>query len=69
MPGSLTDVWALLMTFTALREWLKLIVMGGALETCRRLLSGAWAAFVASFFLTAHFEERDASYGAPNACF
>ncbi|KZV96772.1 P-loop containing nucleoside triphosphate hydrolase protein [Exidia glandulosa HHB12029] len=62
LPTSFSDVFALLMTFHALRDWLKLIVLGGALETCRRLVFGTWAAFISSFFLTAHFEENDTSY-------
>lgn len=62
VPGSIGELWTMLVAFSALRDWLKLIVLGGAVETCRRALSFAWASFLSSFFLTAHFEENDTSY-------
>ncbi|KZT51838.1 P-loop containing nucleoside triphosphate hydrolase protein [Calocera cornea HHB12733] len=43
----------------ALYDPLKLFVIGGTVETSRRLASSAWSHFINSFFLTAHFSEED----------
>jgi hypothetical protein len=53
---------SLLLTFPALRDWLKLIVIGGILETCRRSFFSIWNSIVASFFITAQFQDDDDSY-------
>lgn len=63
LPSGLAEIWAFVLSFSALRDWLKLIVLGGVLETCRRFGYLAWQSFVDSFFLTAHFEQEDESYG------
>ncbi|KAK0204018.1 P-loop containing nucleoside triphosphate hydrolase protein [Desarmillaria ectypa] len=41
---------------------MKLVVLGGTVETARRASSSAWSHFVNSFFLTAHFSEEDYPY-------
>jgi chaperone BCS1 len=41
---------------------MKLVVLGGTVETARRVSSSAWSHFVNSFFLTAHFSEEDYPY-------
>lgn len=41
---------------------MKLVVLGGTVETARRLGSGAWSHFINSFFLTAHFNEDEPPY-------
>ncbi|KAG8901795.1 hypothetical protein FRB99_005095 [Tulasnella sp. 403] len=40
-------------------DWLKLAVLGAIVEFARRTCSMIWAAFLASFFITAHFEDAD----------
>jgi chaperone BCS1 len=40
----------------------KLVLLGGTVETARRISSSAWSHFVNSFFLTAHFSEEDYPY-------
>ncbi|KAF8525274.1 P-loop containing nucleoside triphosphate hydrolase protein [Hysterangium stoloniferum] len=40
-------------------DTMKLVVLGGTVETARRVSSSAWTSFVNSFFLTAHFSEED----------
>ncbi|KXN87703.1 putative mitochondrial chaperone BCS1-B [Leucoagaricus sp. SymC.cos] len=40
-------------------DGMKLVVLGGTVETARRVSSSAWSHFVNSFFLTAHFSEED----------
>ncbi|KAJ3996344.1 P-loop containing nucleoside triphosphate hydrolase protein [Lentinula boryana] len=43
-------------------DGMKLVVLGGTVETARRMGSRAWNHFVNSFFLTAHFSEDDYPY-------
>ncbi|KAJ7457830.1 hypothetical protein FB451DRAFT_1274331 [Mycena latifolia] len=43
-------------------DGMKLVVLGGTVETARRVSSLAWNHFVNSFFLTAHFSEEDHPY-------
>ncbi|KII92945.1 hypothetical protein PLICRDRAFT_491796 [Plicaturopsis crispa FD-325 SS-3] len=43
-------------------DGMKLVVLGGTVETARRVSSTAWSHFVNSFFLTAHFSEEDYPY-------
>ncbi|EJD42258.1 P-loop containing nucleoside triphosphate hydrolase protein [Auricularia subglabra TFB-10046 SS5] len=44
---------------SGLVDGMKLVVLGGAVETARRISSSAWSHFINSFFLTAHFSEED----------
>ncbi|KAF8625116.1 hypothetical protein AX15_005540 [Amanita polypyramis BW_CC] len=43
-------------------DGMKLVVLGGTVETARRVSSSAWSHFVNSFFLTAHFSDEDYPY-------
>ncbi|KAI0769155.1 P-loop containing nucleoside triphosphate hydrolase protein [Irpex lacteus] len=61
-PLNFSSIVSFLLTFAALRDWLKLIVIGGVIETCRRGGMRLWATFVESFWLTACFDENDVSY-------
>ncbi|KAF8643026.1 hypothetical protein AX16_009270 [Volvariella volvacea WC 439] len=47
---------------TAIQDTLKLVVIGGTVETARRASISAWNGFVDSFFLTAHFSQEDYPY-------
>ncbi|KAH6915674.1 P-loop containing nucleoside triphosphate hydrolase protein [Coprinopsis sp. MPI-PUGE-AT-0042] len=49
-------------TSNALQDTLKLVVIGGTVETARRASVSAWNGFVDSFFLTAHFSQEDYPY-------
>jgi hypothetical protein len=51
--GSLVTLF---MSFSGLRDWLKLLVLGGALETLRRFASSIWEWALGSFFLTIHLD-------------
>ncbi|KAI0065513.1 P-loop containing nucleoside triphosphate hydrolase protein [Artomyces pyxidatus] len=46
----------------SLQDTLKLVVIGGTVETARRASVTAWNGFVDSFFLTAHFCQEDYPY-------
>ncbi|KAH9949103.1 P-loop containing nucleoside triphosphate hydrolase protein [Amylocystis lapponica] len=43
-------------------DGVKLVVLGGTVETARRMASSGWSHFINSFFLTAHFSEEDYPY-------
>ncbi|KAF7790052.1 hypothetical protein EIP86_001001 [Pleurotus ostreatoroseus] len=43
-------------------DGMKLVVLGGTVETARRLASTGWSHFINSFFLTAYFSEEDYPY-------
>ncbi|KAG8877428.1 hypothetical protein FRB97_003427 [Tulasnella sp. 331] len=43
-------------------DWLKLAILGGALEVARRTWSMSWAWFLSSFFITASFDGDDDAY-------
>ncbi|KIY51875.1 P-loop containing nucleoside triphosphate hydrolase protein [Fistulina hepatica ATCC 64428] len=45
-----------------IHDTLKLVVIGGTVETARRASVSAWNGFVDSFFLTAHFSQEDYPY-------
>ncbi|KAJ7504274.1 P-loop containing nucleoside triphosphate hydrolase protein [Mycena galericulata] len=67
-PGGLASVTdfssliAFFFSFGALRDWIKLFIFGGVLETLRRLGFSLYYKFIASFWITAHFDENDSSY-------
>ncbi|CAA7269219.1 unnamed protein product [Cyclocybe aegerita] len=61
-PTDVSSLLSFLVSFSALREWLKILVFGSALETLRRLAFHFYYKIYNSFFITAHFEEDDSSY-------
>ncbi|KAF8270707.1 P-loop containing nucleoside triphosphate hydrolase protein [Lactarius quietus] len=46
----------------SIQDTLKLVVIGGTVETARRASISAWNGFVDSFYLTAHFSHEDYPY-------
>ncbi|KAG5638147.1 hypothetical protein H0H81_001666 [Sphagnurus paluster] len=62
LPADLSSLLAFLFSFSALRDWLKLIAVGGVLESCRRLFYTGYNKLVNSFFISASFAEDDDSY-------
>jgi len=63
MPTDVSSLITFIYSFSALRDYLKLIVLGGALETLRRLYSASYSSLVDRFFITATFESEDLSFG------
>ncbi|KLO10975.1 P-loop containing nucleoside triphosphate hydrolase protein [Schizopora paradoxa] len=47
---------------SAVQDTLRWAVIGGTVETARRMSKSAWNGFVDSFFLTAHFSQEDYPY-------
>lgn len=63
LPFALSSLITMFLSFSALRDWLKLIVIGGLIESCRRMCFSLWSHVVESFWLSASFDEDDESYG------
>jgi chaperone BCS1 len=63
IPTDVSSLIAFVYSFSALRDYLKLIVLGGAFETLRRLSSASYTSLVDRFFITATFESDDLSFG------
>ena len=63
IPTDFSSLIAFIYSFSALRDYFKLIVLGGAFETLRRLSSASYTSLVDRFFITATFESDDLSFG------
>ncbi|KAI9440874.1 P-loop containing nucleoside triphosphate hydrolase protein [Lactarius indigo] len=53
---------------SSIQDTLKLVVIGGTVETARRASISAWNGFVDSFYLTAHFSQEDYPYDWQTLC-
>jgi len=60
---SIATLATVLFSFTGFQDWLKLFLIGGVFETCRRASLQAWDSIVDRFWVTVDFEEGDDSYG------
>lgn len=58
----LAAITSLLASASALRDWAFLLVIGSLFEVARRGLSTFWTSLIDAFFITAVFDEDDASY-------
>ncbi|CAK5267750.1 unnamed protein product [Mycena citricolor] len=58
----LSSLVALLFSFGALRDWVKILIFGSLLETLRRVAFATYYKAIASFWITARFDENDSSY-------
>jgi len=63
-PTDVSSLFSFFLSFSALREWLKLLVLGSVLESLRRLAFYLYYRIYSSFFITARFEDGDTSYCA-----
>lgn len=62
IPTDFSSLITFIYSFSALGDYFKLIVLGGAFETLRRLYSASFTSLVDRFFITATFESEDLSY-------
>ncbi|KAF8329373.1 uncharacterized protein EI90DRAFT_2997066, partial [Cantharellus anzutake] len=65
IPTSLSDISSLLtfiLSLNGLGDWLKLFILGGLVESARRLIIAAYNSFLESFLITVHFEGNDLPY-------
>lgn len=60
---SIATLATVLFSSTGFQDWVKLFLIGGIFETCRRTASRAWHNIVDSIWITVDFEEGDDSYG------
>lgn len=60
---SIATLATVLLTFTGFQDWLKLFLIGGVFETCRRVFFQVWYSLVDWLWITVDFEEGDDSYG------
>ena len=51
-----------LFSASALRDWVILLVLGSLFEFARRMLASSWHWLINSFFVTAVFDDDDASF-------
>ena len=63
LPTDFSSLVTFIYSFSALHDYLKIVVLGGALETLRRLYSVSYTSLVDRFFLTATFENGDLFFG------
>src|SRR5712671_2675830 len=63
MPTGIPSLLTFIYSFSALRDYLKLFVLGGALETLRRLYTTSYDNLMDWFFITATFDSEDLSFG------
>ena len=66
LPKDLPSLILFFFSLSALREWLKLLVVGSAFEMMWRLVFYMYRKIYESFFITAVFEENDTGY---HSCF
>lgn len=59
---SIATLATVLFSFAGFQDWLKLFLIGGIFETCRRTVLYAWHNIVDSFWMAIDFEEGDDSY-------
>ncbi|PFH50240.1 hypothetical protein AMATHDRAFT_48054 [Amanita thiersii Skay4041] len=59
---SISSLVTLLFSLSTLRDWLKLLVVGGFLEACRRFISSLFQTVKESLFITATFDDEDDSF-------
>lgn len=60
---SIATLTTALLSFTGIQDWLKLFLIGGVLETCRRTVLQGWQSLLDSIWISVDFEEGDDSYG------
>ena len=68
IPTDLSSLLTFIYSLSALRDWLKLLLIGAALEACRRVYLSSYSSFIDSFFITAHFESDDVVFGERLFC-
>ena len=64
IPTDFSSLMAFIYSTYAFRDYLKLIVLGGALETLRRFYSASYSNLVDRFFITATFDSEDIASSA-----
>ena len=58
----LASLWAIISSISTFRDWAKVFVVGGVLETGRRYIWRIWAYFISFFFMEAQLDASEPSY-------
>lgn len=58
-PVGAVQLLVTLLSMSAVRDWMKLLLIGAFLETCRRLIAKSWESIQDYFWLTATFEMHE----------
>ncbi|TCD69128.1 hypothetical protein EIP91_008604 [Steccherinum ochraceum] len=62
LPAVASTILSMLLSYSALRDWAKLLIIGSVIETCRRVVMNGWQTLHESVWISASFEEDDSSY-------
>ncbi len=69
LPWSdMSSLLTFILSFNGLSDWLKLFILGGLVESARRLVTTAYNSFLESFLITVHFEGDDVPYAWLMVC-
>ncbi|KAI0372629.1 P-loop containing nucleoside triphosphate hydrolase protein [Pilatotrama ljubarskyi] len=58
-PLQIPSLITMLLSFSAVRDWLKLLMLGAVVETCRRILTKSYYGLLNYFWITATFDGND----------
>ncbi|KAK7446314.1 hypothetical protein VKT23_014520 [Stygiomarasmius scandens] len=60
--SSLVSLFFSMASMASIKDWLKLLFIGGFFETCRRLFTWAYSSVMEGFYMRASFDSNDPSY-------
>ena len=60
--SNIASLLSLILSFNGLGDWLKLFILGGLIESARRLATTAYKSLLESFLITVHFDGDDIPY-------
>ncbi|OJT06701.1 hypothetical protein TRAPUB_2451 [Trametes pubescens] len=58
-PLQLPSIISMVLSFSAVRDWIKLLLLGAVVETCRRVLTKSYYGLINYFWITATFDGND----------
>ncbi|KAF9074728.1 P-loop containing nucleoside triphosphate hydrolase protein [Rhodocollybia butyracea] len=67
IPTDISGIITLLFSLSALRDWLKLIVIGGFFETCRRIVLGGYSKMISAYKKSRDVHISTNTYGAESS--
>lgn len=63
-PLQIPSIISMVLSFSAVRDWIKLLLLGAVVETCRRVLTNSYYGLINYFWITATFDGNDECVGA-----
>ncbi|KAL1941226.1 hypothetical protein VTO73DRAFT_7438 [Trametes versicolor] len=58
-PLQIPSIISMVLSFSAVRDWIKLLLLGAVVETCRRVLTKSYYGLINYFWITATFDGND----------